>query len=336
MKSVPFKKQPFAFTTILIAASCVITFLVTSYVYKEENHKIIELAETATACKYEVKRLEGYTYVKPLLFIDDYCEGDSLVTIKKEMNDIIERYKYEHGVVSASVYLRDYHNNSWTSVNEEVAYEPGSLFKVPILMAYLKMSEQKPGTLDKELLFETPFAINKNVAFHSKQIQLGKSYKIRELLKYMIAYSDNNATALLNNNLKPEVLKKLFTDFKLEVPDTTAQHYYFTVTQYSLFMRALYNASYLTIDNSEFAMELLNKCDFNKGIVNGLPKGTRVTHKFGESGTPVEMQLHESAIIYGRARPYLLTVMTKGKDNASLCNLLSDLSDSVYKNINKQ
>ena len=74
-----------------------------------------------------------------------------------------------------------------------------------------------------------PFAINKNVAFHSKEIQLGKRYKIRELLEYMISYSDNNATALLNNNLNPKVLQKLFADLNLEVPDSNAMHYFFTV-----------------------------------------------------------------------------------------------------------
>ena len=42
----------------------------------------------------------------------------------------------------------------------------------------------------------------------------------------MIVYSDNNATALLNNNLKPEILNKLFSDLNLEVPDVKSSHYF--------------------------------------------------------------------------------------------------------------
>jgi beta-lactamase class A len=80
-------------------------------------------------------------------------------------------------------------------------------------------------------------------------------------------------------------------------------------------------------------MELLEKCEFKGGIVNGLPSDVRVVHKFGESGTPVEMQLHESAIIYDKDKTYLLTVMTKGKDNKSLSSLISKISELVHKNI---
>lgn len=320
----------------IVLLSSILTFSITYFINRKENNKTLAYAESVNACRYDIKRLDGYSYIKPLMFVDDQCEGDNLSLSKKEITSIIENYKTKRGVISASVYIRDYSNSSWTSINEELEYEPGSLFKVPILIAYLKMSEESPGMLEKELSFDTPYAINKNVAFHSKNIQLGHKYKIRELLKYMIAYSDNNATALLNNNLKPDVLTKLFADLGLEIPDIKAQHYYFTAKQYSLFIRALYNASYLSIDNSEFAAELLSKCDFKDGIVNGLPKGTKVMHKFGESGSPIEMQLHESAIVYVNDKSYLLTIMTKGKDNATLCNLLSDISETVFKNMISQ
>ena len=56
-----------------------------------------------------------------------------------------------------------------------------------------------------------------------------------------------------------------------------------------------------------------------------------MAHKFGESGTPVDKQLHESAIVYLDKKPYLLTVMTKGKDNASLSKLICEISSIVYK-----
>jgi beta-lactamase class A len=332
------KKISISYIAPFVVLSCIVTFLVTSFINKKQLGSIPDSngTESSNYCKYKVKRLDGYNYIKPIMFIDDECEGDNLAISKQEINEIIQNYKTMQGVISASVYIRDYNNGTWTSVNDELQYEPGSLFKVPILIAYLKMNEEKPGTLDKELSFDTPFAIDKNVAFRSKTIQLGHKYKIRELLKYMISYSDNNATALLNNNLKPEILTKLFSDLNLEVPDIKAQHYYFTARQYSLFMRAIYNASYLSIDNSEFAAELLGTCEFKEGIVKGIPQGTKIAHKFGESGTPVEMQLHESAIIYAKDKPYLLTVMTKGKDNKTLSKLISEISATVYKNLVNQ
>lgn len=332
MNSVFSKKLPIPYALGFILFTAILTYAVTSFVNKKEENKILELSETNNSCSYKVERLDGYPFVKPLLFVDDLCEGDALATVKQELSTIIQKYKNYQGVTSASVYLKDFSHNEWIAFNEEEKYEPGSLFKVPILIAYLKMNEEHPGVLDRELLFNQSFNIDKVVAFKSKSIQLGKSYKVRDLLKYMIGYSDNNATALLNNNLKPEVLQKLFKDLELEVPNVSAKQYFFTVKQYSLFMRAIYNASYLTIDDSEFAAELLSKCEFNEGIRKGIPTSVKIAHKFGESGTPVEKQLHESAIVYLDNKPYLLTIMTKGKDNASLSKLIGEISSAVYRN----
>ena len=330
------KKLSIPYIVAIVFFAIVMTFGITSFMNKKEETKSLEYSNANGSCKYSIKRLDGYRYIKPLMFVDDECEGDNLATSKQEVNEIIQNYKSLQGVISASVYIRDYKEGTWTSLNEEEQYEPGSLFKVPILIAYLKTEEIQPGTLDKELSFDHPFAMDKNVAFKSKSIQLGQKYKVRELLKYMITYSDNNATALLNNNLKPEVLTKLFVSLGLQIPDIKASHYYFTAKQYSLFMRALYNASYLSIDHSEFAAELLSTCEFKDGIENGIPKGTKIAHKFGESGTPQEMQLHESAIVYLKDNPYLITIMTKGKDNKTLCKLITEISATVYNNLASQ
>jgi len=331
----PFLKKKIALPYLIgiLILTVIITFSFMNFIYQKKETLYISQIDDANSCSYSIKRLDGYNYIKPLMFVDDPCEDDALAATKQEINTLIENYKNNQGVVAASVYLRDYESNGWMVLNDNEKYEPGSLFKVPILITYLKMEEQNPGLLQKELLFSQSFAIDKNVAYKSKSIQLGKSYKIKELLRYMIEYSDNNATALLNNNLKIEVLVKLFEDFGLQKPDVNAKNYYFTVKEYSIFMRALYNASYLTIEDSEFAASLMSKSEFKDGIKKFIPKEVKTISKFGESGTNVEMQLHETAIVYLKNRPYLLTVMTKGKDNNSLSNLIGEISKITFSNL---
>jgi len=297
--------------------------------------KYISQIETNYSCSYTVKRLSGYKFVKPLMFVDDPCEEDALASTKQEINSLIENYKVNNGVISASVYLKDYDANGWMAVNENEKYEPGSLFKVPVMIAYLKMSEQNPGLLDEELKYDKAFNFDVNVAFKSRSIQVGKSYKIRELIRYMIQYSDNNATNLLTKYLNNDVFEKIFEDFGIKKPDILVQKFNINCIEFSIFMRSLYNASYLSIDNSEFAAELLSKSEFNEGIKRVLPKDINVISKFGESGTNSNLQLHETAIVYLKNRPYLLTVMTKGKDNKSLLNLISEISKITYANMNK-
>jgi beta-lactamase class A len=331
MKSILFKKIPVFYFLMLFVVTIVATYLITQ---SFATTKLEESSANNTSrghCNVNIKRLGGYQFVKPLMFYDYECESDRMATINQSITAIIDNYVKTQSVTTASVYLRDYQYNDWIAINDDVVYEPGSLFKVPLLITFLRMNEEHPGTLDQQITYSHPFAINKDVAYKSKQIQLGKSYTIRELLNYMIVNSDNSATALLQTKLDLKMVYKMFSDLGLEVPSVQSKNYYFTAKQYSLFMRAIYNASYLNKENSEYAAELLSKTDFKDGIQKGIPTNVKLAHKFGEAGNPQEMQLHESAIVYLNDKPYLLTVMTKGKDNKTLAQLIAQISATVYQ-----
>jgi len=329
-----FKKRiPFIYSIIFITFFCCLIYFAMKLNIANEKDQSLTVAENVNSCNLNTVRLQGYSLVKPLMFVDSDCEGSDLFQIKEEINQLIGNYTSLQGVTSTAVYLRDFSSSEWISINENELYNPGSLFKVPVLMTYLKMNELSPGVLNKEIAYTQRFTLNKAVAFKSKSIQLGKKYKVKELLKYMIEYSDNNATILLTSSLDNAIFVKLFTDFDMKTPIINAEQYQLSAQQYSYFMRAIYNASYLSVENSEYAAELLTKCDFKDGIMLGLPKGIQVAHKFGESGTTVDRQLHESAIVYLDGKSYLLTIMTKGKDLKVLSKLMGDISRLVYSNI---
>jgi beta-lactamase class A len=327
------KRIPFIYAIIFIAFFCCLIYFAMKLNIANEKDQSLALAANVNSCNLNTVRLQGYPLVKPLMFVDSDCEGSDLFQIKEEINQLIGNYTSLQGVTSTAVYLRDFSSSEWISINENELYNPGSLFKVPVLMTYLKMNELSPGVLNKEISYTQRFTLNKEVAFKSKSIQLGNKYKVKELLKYMIEYSDNNATILLTSSLDNAIFIKLFTDFDMKAPIINAEQYQLSAQQYSYFMRAIYNASYLSVENSEYAAELLTKCDFKDGIMLGLPKGIQVAHKFGESGTSVDRQLHESAIVYLDGKSYLLTIMTKGKDIKVLSKLMGDISRLVYSNI---
>jgi beta-lactamase class A len=95
-------------------------------------------------------------------------------------------------------------------------------------------------------------------------------------------------------------------------------------------MNVLYDAGYLTIANSEYAISLLSESEFKEGIVKGVPNTVRVAHKYGEWGEPGSRELHESALIYMNKSPYLLTIMTKGTDSKKLAEAVSRISRITY------
>jgi beta-lactamase class A len=286
-----------------------------------------------SSCSYNIKRLNGFNYIKPLLFVDDVCESDRLSPIKQTITNLIEEYKKTGTINSASVYLKEYPTNDWIAINSEEKFMPGSLMKVPQLITFLKMEEARPGTLDKQLTFNQTVAVDKHPKYLSKTIQLGHSYSIRELLNYMIVYSDNNATSLLFANMDLNMFKKVFTDLGMAAPDLSASNYPITSKDVTIFMRILYNSSYLSDKHSEFATELLGKCNFKDGLVGGLPTEIKVAHKFGESGDPIEKQLSETAIVYFNDTPYILTVMLKGKDYKNLPDVIKQISSTVYQSM---
>ncbi len=321
--------MPLTYVIGLFLLAIVLTIAITRW-----SGAIQNTTETVTAshnCITKSKRINGYQLIKPILYYDEECPSENLSTLNGTLSSIINTYQQSQNLITASVYFRDFDSSEWTCVNETEQFEPGSLFKVAILIAALKMSEEQPGLLNKKITYSKKFDIPKNTAIQSKTLQLGQSYTLRELLSYMIVHSDNDATALVQNNINTGVLVKIFTDLGLETPSYQSKKYFFTAQNYSLFMRLIYNASYLNEENSAFAAELLSQSTFKDGIVKGLPAGTSVAHKFGEAGDASEIQLHESALVYLDNRAYLLTVMTKGKDLKTLSNVIAEISKAVYE-----
>ncbi len=317
------------FSTLTIAITFTITNLWKSHQMEEQKNS----STSSYSCNYNIKRMNGFKFIRPLMFVDEECESEQLIGVKQQVISVIDKYKATGDLTNASVYLREYQHNEWMCINENDKFDPGSLFKVPVLIAILKMNEINPGYLNKTIVYNKKVDDGKNVAYTNKTIQLGQSYTVRELLTYMIKYSDNNATILLESNMNPKILQKLFSDVGLAVPNIYATQYQFTTKEYSYFMRAIYNAGYLNVEDSEFAGELLSQCEFKDGIVKGLPAHTRIAHKFGESGTNIDKQLHESGIVYLDNKPYLLTIMTRGKENKKLSQVLGEISQVIYNSM---
>ncbi|MFP5042749.1 serine hydrolase [Parasediminibacterium sp. JCM 36343] len=336
MKGILTFKIPLFYLVILTCIASYSTYLITTSYYNLEKSLIAasQLEETspASSCDYQIRRLNGYSFIKPLLYADKNCETVAFNPIKQMVLSVIDRYKLSGVLASASVYVRDFNEGDFMSINEDEKYTPGSLMKVPALITYLRMEEDNPGILDKELVFQHVYPTLKKVSLDTGLIVLGKKYTIRQLLKNMIVKGDENATALLNAHIDIKVFQKTFTDMGLLAPEKIDANYPISATDYSLFMRTLYNATYLTINDSEYATELLSKCSYSEiGGDPVLPTASRVAYKFGEEDTAVEKELHESAIVYVNHYPYLITIMTKGNDLKKLSNVVGQISTIVYK-----
>ena len=313
-----------ALTAVL--ASSVLCSTATYVIVNKTTLKKEVTPVNAADCSYNIKRLLGYEYIKPLEYAEPENESELYNSFKTKVDALVAEKKKSGLLNNASVYLRDFKKGNWMSFQGKVPFHPGSLIKVPILISYLKFEEHRPGVLNAPVTFEAGQYIPSQ-SYNSKQIEVGKTYTIKELLEYMIKYSDNNATFLLKKNLDVAQFKKTYDNVGLAVPNIMDVNYSLSAEDFSVFMKVLFNAGYLSIANSEYALKLLSECDFKEGFVKGLPAGTPVAHKFGEWGDGgMNHELHESGIIYIDGEAFLLTVMTSGKSIPELAKTIQEIS----------
>ena len=318
---------------IFFGAGSLITFLLLKQIAAHANVKTTPQPLQNTPCDLTSRRLSGYEFVRPLLFVDPGCESAQLASLKHTLVDKINSLKSEGAVDDCSVYVRVFEHAIWTGVNINALYHPGSLFKLPILIAYLRMAQSDPGVLDRAYVFESPKGKEWPVQnYLGPTLQEGRSYTVRELLKYSIAYSDNKAHYVLTQHLDNQVLERVFIDLGIGVPqpDESDGLMRISANDYSVFMKALYNSSYLNPQLSEFALNLLSQSNFENGFLRGLPSNSKVVHKFGEWDNTQTFELHESGIIYIKNGPILLTIMTRGKKRDELPRVISTLTQTVY------
>jgi beta-lactamase class A len=276
-------------------------------------------------------RDHSYKFTRPIRYFDLTQPSGHLDAIQAQLQALI-RTDRENGILyQASVYIRDLETGEWTSVNEEEGYHPGSLIKVPMLIYYLKEAEREPGILNRTLTLPPGVEGVPSQTFRGTEVQEGKAYTVRELLKFMVSYSDNRATMLLNGSCDVPRFKKIFTDLGLQEPDVTDTNYAMTIRDYSVFMRVLYNATYLNAEHSDFALDLLTQSSFQIGLQSRLPGGVTSARKFGEYMHDRKRELHESGIVYCNKKPYLITVMTKGYNSQTLAEFIGTVSDMVYR-----
>lgn len=313
------------------------------YVVKEKAiEKPLENGQKALSAPsgYSLRKQGGYSYVNPLLECEiakneQFIEYSSL---KNSVEKYITQSQKLGKATEVAVYFRELDNGSWFGIGEKEEFSPASLLKLPTMITYFKLSEADPSILNRKYTYDGKQDLNASENIKSKnQLSKGQSYTVDELIKWMIVYSDNNARKLLDDNVEPYAQQKTYQDFGLDIPGVTTIKDFTTVKNYASFFRILYNATYLSPDLSEKALEILTKVEFDQGIVAGVPRGTMVAHKFGErvyTDTGAN-QLHECGIIYHKTRPYLLCIMSRGQKIVDLTDIIKQISFLAYSYVDQ-
>lgn len=296
-------------------------------------------------------RLHSHVLCKSYLFINaDFSCGQShaiskasYVTLEKDINKYITALITTEKVEKVSVYFRDLRGGPIMGINEKNDFAPASLLKLPLVITLLSLDEEIGELLDKEVVYTrdvlTQYGSPEQIELANVKLKEGEYYSVGELAQSTIVDSDNTSYYLLVDYLNKHIPqgsdKILQTWQELGVLDPrTPEEETVSVREYASLYRTLYNAGYLDVDNSDKLLDWLSQSSFKKGLRVGVPPSVKVAHKFGERMNPNGVkQLHDCGIIYYPKNPYLLCIMTRGKDFDELSEVIETISGMVYEEV---
>ena len=287
-------------------------------------------------------RLGGYKYTNPLLECESATIPTELRPFKTRLEEVVNKIIDEGRASQIAVYFRDLNNGPWFGVNEDEAFTPASLLKVPLMISYFKIAESDPSILNKEIEFggldnEEIKYEEENITQTLTSLKAGNKYKVEELIEKMIINSDNKAADLLAKNLNQASIDKPYLDNEIAIPEQV-DNYIVSVRKYASFFRILFNSSYLDREYSEKALTILSKSEFDSGLRQGVPFNIEVANKFGvrviKEGS--EYQLHDCGIVYYPGRPYLVCIMTRGANFQFLPQVIGEVSTFIFQGVDIQ
>ena len=287
------------------------------------------------------RREGGYKYINPLLECDiaeTVLRNKDLHSFKHKIEAFLNSERVKNKNVVTSVYYRELNDGLWFSIGDTEKFVPASLRKLPLMIALLKQAEKsKNGNfLDRPVTFELTQDHNAKQNIKPSQTMIpGQDYTIRDLIYRMIVYSDNNAFSLLTKVVDFAELDLVYPRLRMLNPQATQDDQFLSIQTYASFFRMLFNATFLSKELSEWALEVLTRTEFTAGIVSGIPTGIPVAHKFGEKSDAETglAQLHDCGIIYYPQNPYLLCIMSKGPNFEILDDTIRGVSRVVFDEI---
>ncbi len=230
---------------------------------------------------------------------------------------------------SISIYYEQMNSGSNISVNKNLRLYPASLSKLAQAILITKKVEEGSLSWDQKLKVEPTDLSNESGDLYKR---IGnRALTVEELMKELLVNSDNTANNIFKHYLDASDYLK-FQD-ETGLMDLYNEQGFISAKEYTRLLRVLYTSSYLEPDNSQKILQYMSDASFREYLSQGIPQGVKFAHKYGENKK--YFVFSDSGIVYVDKRPYMITVMIKGKDSTEetrrwAIGLMKEISEKVY------
>ncbi|MEK9154826.1 MAG: serine hydrolase [Patescibacteria group bacterium] len=251
-----------------------------------------------------------------------FKQKDLIINFQPLRDYLNDKYEANKNI---SIYFEYLPTGASISINKDAEFWPASLLKLPVSMAVTKKIEKNEWKWTNELVIMTS---DKNDGFGDLYKQpIGTKLAIEKLVQLSLSESDNTANFVLVRNLEPFDFQDIYDH--LGLTDFLSGEGKISAKKYSVMLRALYNSSYLSDENSQKLLNFLNETPFKEYLGSGLPDSVKFSHKIGVSDD--QKVFLDSGIVFVQNRPYILTAMLQTENKEYAEKVMKDISEQAYQ-----
>lgn len=244
---------------------------------------------------------------------------------------LMERQPLSSGFVG--LFVRNLNTGAEASVNPHRVFPAASLFKVPIMVETVRQIRLGRISPEQQLVVQQAHWVPGSGVLQGR---VGDSLPVKELLRLLIAESDNIAAMMLIdltglNNVNQTMsglgleATKLF-DYRAQSANNGLGPYATSAADMGALLDMIGTGRLVDREASDEAVRLLGQPQASDLLGEALPPNVRVAHKWGE----IPGARHEAGIIFTPRYSYVIVVMTENVDPRSSPAYIRDLSRAVF------
>jgi beta-lactamase class A len=206
-------------------------------------------------------------------------------------------------------------------VSSDSQFQGASLLKLPLITLMYKMSEEGSLDLDtKYTLRETDKVRGSGVLFTQSA---GTTYTYRKLAEYMGKNSDRTAYKVMKDVIGADKLKNYLNEIGMN--STNIETGMTTPNDFGLLFTKLWNGKLVGQTNRDEILGFLQNTIYENWITAGVPKNTKVAHKFGQDTKVIA----DGGIVLAD-KPYVLIIMSQGINENDASVIFPKISRDIY------